>query len=244
MTQIGMILGTAAYMSPEQAKGRPADKRSDVWAFGCVLYEMLTGQRAFADDDVSETLASVLKSDPDWTRIPPDVPQAIRTLIQRCLVKDRRQRVSDISAAKFILSELNSIGTPLSSEATSTAAARPRSRWQQVLPPAAAAALTALIVGTGSWTFWPVSRPPVVAQFSFPLSEGQSLSGTARAVTISPDGTRMIYAANSRLYLRSIGELEAHAIPGTEGPTVLGLLNPMFSPDGQSVAYFSQGEGE
>ena len=242
MTQIGMLLGTAAYMSPEQAKGRPAEKRSDVWAFGCVLYEMLAGQQAFAEEDVSETLAAVLKSEPDWTRIPPDVPQAIRTLIQRCLVKDRRQRVADISAAKFVLSELDHIGSP-PTLTTATISVAHRSRWRRTLPPAAAAALAAVIVGTGSWILRPASRPPVVAQFSFPLSEGQSLSGTARAVAISPDGTRMVYAANSQLYLRSIGELGAHAIPGTENPSVLGLLNPMFSPDGQSVAYFSQGEG-
>ena len=237
-----MLLGTAAYMSPEQAKGRPADKRSDVWAFGCVLYEMLAGEQAFAEEDVSETLAAVLKSEPDWTRIPPDVPQAIRTLIQRCLVKDRRQRVADISAAKFVLSELDHIGSP-PTLTTATISVAHRSRWRRTLPPAAAAALAAVIVGTGSWILRPASRPPVVAQFSFPLSEGQSLSGTARAVAISPDGTRMVYAANSQLYLRSIGELGAHAIPGTENPSVLGLLNPMFSPDGQSVAYFSQGEG-
>ena len=111
MTQIGVLLGTAAYMSPEQAKGRPADKRSDVWAFGCVFYEMLTGQRAFADDDISETLAAVLKSEPDWSRVPSDIPTAIRTLVQRCLVKDRRQRVADISAATFVLRELGNLGT-------------------------------------------------------------------------------------------------------------------------------------
>ena len=228
-------------MSPEQAKGRPADRRSDVWAFGCVLYEMLTGQRAFADDDVSETLAAVLKSEPDWTRIPSDVPQAIRTLIQRCLVKDRRQRVSDISAARFVLSELSHIGTPLVSAAISTAAVTPRSRWRKLLPATAAAGMTAIIVGAGGWALRPVSRPPVVAQFSLTLPEGQALQGTRQAVAISPDGLRVVYSANSRLYLRSIGELEPHAIPGSESTTA--LLNPMFAPDGQSVAFFSQGDG-
>ena len=91
-----MLLGTAAYMAPEQAKGRPADKRSDVWAFGAVLYEMLAGRRAFDGDDMSDTFASVLKIDPDWAQLPSDLPPALRTLIQRCLAKDRRQRVSDI----------------------------------------------------------------------------------------------------------------------------------------------------
>ena len=97
MTAMGIILGTAAYMSPEQAKGRQADKRSDVWAFGAVLYEMLTGRRAFGGEDLSDTLAAVLKSEPDWSVLPADVPPPVRTLVQRCLAKDRRQRVADIS---------------------------------------------------------------------------------------------------------------------------------------------------
>ncbi len=105
MTQMGMVLGTAAYMSPEQAKGRPADKRSDVWAFGCVLFEMLTGQRAFAGDDVSETLASILMREPDWTALPSGIPQHIATVVQRCLQKDRKARIPDISAVRFLMDE-------------------------------------------------------------------------------------------------------------------------------------------
>ena len=240
MTQMGVLLGTAAYMSPEQAKGRPADKRSDVWAFGCVFYEMLAGQRAFAEDDISETLAAVLKSEPDWTRFPADVPQPIRTLIQRCLVKDRRQRVADISAATFILRELSNLGTRAS---TVTLPAAPRSRWPRVLPALAVSALTAIVAGTAAWMLWPIPRAPIVAQFSFALPAGHILSGGARqTVAISPDGTRIAYVANSRLFLRPIGELVAHPIPGTESTTV-GVLNPLFSPDGQSIAFFAAGEG-
>jgi Tol biopolymer transport system component len=240
MTQIGVLLGTAAYMSPEQAKGRPTDKRSDVWAFGCVFYEMLTGQRAFAEEDISETLAAVLKSEPDWSRIPSDVPQAIRTLIQRCLVKDRRQRVADISAAKFVLCELGNLGTR---PAMANVAAAPRSRWQRVLPPLAAAAVTGAIVGAGMWMLRPVARAPLVTQFSFNLPEGQALSGTRQAVAISPDGMHIAYAASQALYVRSLHERDAHAISGSENAHALGLLNPIFSPDGQSIAYFTQGDG-
>ena len=105
MTQAGVILGTAAYMSPEQAKGRRVDKRTDVFAFGAVFYEMLTGRRAFAGDDVTDVLASVLKSDPEWTAMPDDVPASIRMLIRRCLAKDVRQRVGDISTAVYVIGD-------------------------------------------------------------------------------------------------------------------------------------------
>ena len=104
-----MILGTAAYMSPEQAKGRPADKRSDVWAFGCVLYEMLTGRRAFPGDDVMETLSAVIRAEPDFAAIPRDVPPNVRTLIEQCLIKDRRERIADVAVARYVLDSPNTI---------------------------------------------------------------------------------------------------------------------------------------
>ena len=127
ITEAGVIIGSAAYMSPEQALGRPADKRSDIWAFGCVLYEMLTGRRAFPGDGVTETLAAVLRGGPDWTAVPPDVPAATRTLLMRCLEKDRAERVQDISTARFVLTEqANLSGT--SSSAHLLAAPRLRGR--------------------------------------------------------------------------------------------------------------------
>ena len=105
MTGIGVILGTAAYMSPEQARGRPVDKRTDVWAFGAVLYEMLTGARAFDGEDVTEMMAAVVKSTPNWAALPADVPPHVVTLIQRCLEKDRNARIGDIAVARFLLSD-------------------------------------------------------------------------------------------------------------------------------------------
>jgi eukaryotic-like serine/threonine-protein kinase len=114
MTGVGVILGTAAYMSPEQAKGREADKRSDIWAFGCVLYEMLTGTRPFDAEDVGDILANVLKVDPDWSALPAEIPPAIRTLLQSCLTKDRRHRVADISTALFVLEKGASLAPPIS----------------------------------------------------------------------------------------------------------------------------------
>ena len=107
MTGIGVLLGTAAYMSPEQAKGRAADKRSDVWAFGCVLYEMLTGRRAFQGDDVSDTMAAVLRGEPDWNLLPSDLAPAVRSLLRRALEKDRRERIGDAAAALFVLRDLD-----------------------------------------------------------------------------------------------------------------------------------------
>src|SRR6185369_5132041 len=105
LSQLGIILGTAAYMAPEQAKGKPLDKRVDIWAFGCVLYEMLTGQRPFAGEDVTDTLAAIVRADPDWAALPPDTPPSIRRLLRRCLEKDRRERLPDIGAARLELKD-------------------------------------------------------------------------------------------------------------------------------------------
>ena len=124
MTGVGVLLGTAAYMSPEQAKGREADKRSDIWAFGCVLYEMLTGRRAFDGEDMTEVLGAVVRLEPDWEALPSDVPQPVRTLLQRCLVKDRRQRIADISAALFVLDHQASRRAPTSTASGRAAATR------------------------------------------------------------------------------------------------------------------------
>ncbi|HET9359059.1 MAG TPA: protein kinase, partial [Vicinamibacterales bacterium] len=240
MTQIGVIMGTAAYMSPEQAKGREADKRSDIWAFGAVLFEMLTGRRAFDGEDMSDTLASVLKSDPDWTLLPADVPPALRTLMQRCLAKDRRQRVSDVSAAKFVLTELESLGlsTPLVSPRT---AAAPLPGWRRVLPVAATVVVTAVIVGAAAWALRPMPSPPVVVQFAF-APEGQSFTGTsAQVVAISPDGTRLAYAANNRIYVRLIAELEARPVTDqSSGPSPYSVA---FAPDGRSILFSMASEG-
>ena len=237
MTQMGVILGTAAYMSPEQAKGREADKRSDVWAFGAMFYEMLTARRAFDGEDMSDTLASVLKSEPEWSHLPSDVPSAVRLLIQRCLTKDRRQRVADISAAKFVLKELTHVGEARAQARDSAPVAVSRRRI--LLPALAASVVTAIVAGAAAWALRPIPPAPVVTQFEFGLPEGQSFTGTSRQmVALSPDGTKVVYLANGRLYVRLIGELEPRAVPGIESdPT---MLSPVFAPDGDSIAFFGQ----
>jgi serine/threonine protein kinase len=183
MTAAGLILGTAAYMSPEQAKGREADKRSDVWSFGVVLYEMLTGRRAFAGDDMSDTIASVLKTEPDWSIVPGDVPSAVVRLMKGCLVKDRRERVSDMSAAKFVLKDL-------SARDAAPAHAAGHSWRARVLPLAITAAMTALIVAGVTWRMRPTSRPPDVVRFSF-NAEGAFTSVAQQMIAMSRDGTKI-----------------------------------------------------
>ena len=150
-TLAGVILGTAAYMSPEQAKGRTADKRSDVWAFGAVFYEMLTGQRPFAGEDISDTLASVLKSEPDWKALPSDVAPHLRMLIERCLTKDRRQRIADISTALFVMSEAANLTSPPLLASGQMATVERRALWRRLLMPIAGAILLSVIVGTAVW---------------------------------------------------------------------------------------------
>ena len=197
MTQMGVIMGTAGYMSPEQAKGRDADKRSDVWAFGAVLYEMLTGRRAFDGEDISDTLASVLKSEPDWSRLSADVPPAVATLIRRCLVKDRRERLSEIATARFVLSEWGSlIGPGAAREASAAPAVSRGSRRQWVLP-VVATAITAVVVSAGAWALRSTPRPPLVARFSIapdggvfsgPLFKSSPSLQTERSWRIRPTG--------------------------------------------------------
>jgi serine/threonine-protein kinase len=176
MTRAGVILGTAAYMSPEQAKGGVADKRSDVWSFAAVLYEMLTGTRAFEGEDVGETMASVLKSEPDWSRLPADVPPPVVTVLKRCLVKDRRQRVSDMSTPKFVLKELSA---PAAMPRTALAPAESANGARRGTAIAIAVILTAAAVGVAAWMMRPTPRPPDVARFSF-IAERTS------GLTISP----------------------------------------------------------
>jgi serine/threonine protein kinase len=233
MTGVGTILGTAAYMSPEQAKGRPADKRSDVWAFGCVLYEMLTGERAFEGEDVSDTLAAVLRGDPDWTTLPGQMPSSIRMLLDGCLKKDRKQRFGDISTALFLMREPNEIfGRPSPLQVT------PRPVWKRAIPVVAASVVVSAIVGIVAWNFRLAATPPSVTRFPFTLAEGQQFTNTGRhLVSISPDGTQMVYVANRQLYLRSLSDLDARPIAGTD--TGAGVTNPVFSPDGRSIAFYS-----
>ena len=173
MTQMGIILGTAAYMSPEQAKGRQADKRSDVWAFGAVLYEMLSGQRAFKGDDISDTLAAVLRQDIDWTALPASTPASVRRLIARCLDRDVRRRLRDIGEARIVLDDPAALargdagGVP--------ALAPPQPLWRRAIPVVLSAIVAGVLASAATVYFTPSQAPLVVTRFPFTLGEGQSL---------------------------------------------------------------------
>jgi serine/threonine-protein kinase len=232
LSGVGMILGTAAYMSPEQAKGRPADKRSDVWAFGCVCFEMLTGARPFAGDDVTETLAHVLRGEPDWTALPADLPQSTVALIKGCLVKDRAKRVADLAAARFVLggwAENGDTGAPGPRAKPSTAAA--------LVPAVIGLALGGAIVGAAMWSARPKPVPTPTVRFSIGIPE--AAGGTSQP-SISADGSKIVFPTEDRLYIRSLSDLDAHPVAGTEGAGSLSY--PVFSPDGRDVAFFSWGD--
>ena len=156
MTQAGIILGTAAYMSPEQARGKPVDKRTDIWAFGCVLYEMLTGVRAFAGDEVSDTLAFVITKEPAWSALPASTPASIRRLLRRCLAKDRRQRLSDIADARLEIAE---VGAEQGAEVSSTAATSPTITpkpfsWSSIAFALAGVLALAVWIAISPWAPW------------------------------------------------------------------------------------------
>ncbi len=233
MSAAGVILGTAGYMSPEQAKGLTSDKRSDVWAFGCVLYEMLSGRRAFAGEDVSDTLASVLRSEPDWTALPRDVSTNTRLLLQCCLEKDRKKRIGDMSTVRFLIAQ-----PAIADTAAGMTLQSPTPLWRQAAPFLATAVAAAALGVGAAWTFRPSPAPLSISRFIIPLPEGQAFTNDGRhLVAISPDGGQIVYVANLRLHLRPIASLESVPIAGTESRQ--GVLSPVFSPDGRSIAFWS-----
>ena len=222
-TQLGVILGTAAYMSPEQAKGRPVDKRADIWAFGVVLFEMLSGQRAFKGDDISEVLAAVLRQEVDWTALPVNVPASVRRLLGRCLERDPKRRLRDIGDAIPDLDITREAPSGTAVVAPPPSRARLWSGW-------AAAAIVG--VGAIAWIhFHPAAAaaaPVVRAEFA--------TKDFAGLVNVSHDGTKFVYTSFGggvgRLMLRRLNEFDGKLIPGAESAAF-----PLFSPDGQWVAF-------
>jgi serine/threonine-protein kinase len=237
MTQQGLVLGTAGYMSPEQASGQATDQRADIWAFGVVLYEMLAGSPLFSGESVPHILADVLKTEPDWSRLPTNLHPRLKLLLERCLKKKVRDRYHSMADVRVDIEDV--LRDPQGVAAAATA--QPSSR--RVLPFVAAALVVGgALVGLVGWSLWPPAVPRPVNRFdwAFPPNQAFLIRNAGYSVAaLSPDGRYFAYGTPQGLYVRAMSELEARVIPGTEKD---GAGEPFFSPDSQSVAYFARGQ--
>ena len=234
-TQAGVILGTAAYMSPEQARGKAVDKRADIWAFGAVLFEMLTGTRAFAGGDVAETLANVINKEPDWALLPATLSPVLRRCLRRCLNRDPRQRIADAQDVRLTLEDAFDVDVTQMPTVASPAATRPRLAW------IAASAVMAIVAAA-------LAVPAVqhLRERSQPASSETRLDIITPATDVpedfalSPDGKQIVFVASgdgaSRLWVRALSSTTAQPLPGTEGGTA-----PFWSPDSRAIGFFSDG---
>ena len=233
-THAGMILGTAAYMSPEQARGLIVDRRSDIWAFGAVFYEMVTGQRAFAGEDVADVLASVIAREPDWNRLPADLPPSLARYVKRCLHRDPRRRLRDIGDMLLALE-----GT-FDSGASVDRAAPPAPLWRRALPIAAAGAIALAIGWAAARSQRPVPPLETPTRFDVTLPSAQQIPLNGRPMlSVAPDGRSLVYSTFRGLYVRDMASLEPRLVPGTAGTVA---ASPFHSPDGQWIGYFTLSE--
>ncbi len=248
-TRTGVLLGTAAYMSPEQARGKRVDRRADIWAFGCMFYEMLTGRAAFTGETTSDILASVIRAEPDWSSLPGSVPPRIRELLRRCLQKEATQRLRDIGDARIIIEE--ALSGSVASETVPAGAPTSSFRRRGVVWAWATAGLALGAVGAvviASYVYPNLGERPV-SRFAFEFSapDGQPAASEGfplrdfPAVAISRDGTKIAYLGarghTTQLYLRPLDRLEPQPLPGSANAT-----SPFFSPDGQWVGFFADGK--
>jgi serine/threonine-protein kinase len=238
-TQMGMILGTAAYMAPEQAKGKSVDKRADIWAFGVVVYEMVTGWRGYHAEDVSDTLAAVLTRDVDWTKLPATTSPRLVGLIRSCLVRDPKQRLRDIGDARLVLDRIIA-GAPDDAGAAPVAIPAIVPTWRRALPWAVAAmGLGAALVSLALWAPWRSTPAPTPRRLLASIGVDASLvTDRGAGAILSPDGTTLVFSAQqdsqARLFIRKLDQLQAAPLAGTEG-----AVYPFFSPNGQWIAFFA-----
>ena len=238
-TKMGMVIGTAAYMAPEQASGKAVDKRADVWAFGVVLYEMLTGTRTFVGDDVSKTLARVIDRDPDWTALPDNVPPVLSNFLRHCLQKNPKKRIRDIGDVSLAMEGAfeATLGAP------AEALAAPQLRlWQRPT-----AAVLAAVLIAGGLAVWSATRPaPPTSQttrFPIALPQGNDFGADDRHfVALSPDGVHLAYVGYGQIYLRPMDQMEATPIRGTEGGGATFGRSPFFSADGQWLGFWAENQ--
>jgi serine/threonine-protein kinase len=239
MTPAGVILGTAAYMGPEQTRGKPVDKRADIWAFGCVLYECLTGQRAFEGETLSETMASVLKEEPDWQALPAAAPRRIKDLLHRCLEKDPEERLHDIADIRVMLKDATSADT------AAPAVAVPSTFHRRALPWALFAVMAFVAAALALQSMMAPEKLQVATR-RFAVSLAEPLEDWLYpCLAISPDGMQLAYfagswfsgSASSRLYCLRFDQTEFKLMPGAEGGH-----SPFFSPDGKEIGFFAEGK--
>ena len=234
MTELGVLLGTAAYMSPEQAKGGDADKRSDIWAFGCVLYEMLTGKRPFQGENLADTLVAVLRTGPDWEALPASVPRPIRRLLHRCLEKERARRLADIADARLDLDEAGSrIGGVGEEPVAIGATRRERLAWMALVMLAVSGAAMA-------WMFRPATAAADLPLLRFQITTPPTDDPTSFA--LSPDGRHLAFVANThdgntQLWVQSLDQAAARPLAGTSDATL-----PFWAPDNRAIGFFAQGK--
>jgi eukaryotic-like serine/threonine-protein kinase len=236
-TQAGVILGTAAYMPPEQARGKAVDKRADLWSFGCVLFEMLTGRRPFEGETISDVLAKIIERDPDWTALPAHTPQSIRTLLRRCLIKDPRRRLDSAAAARL---EIDDASAAIPADGLSVSDGRQRAGWP-LMAPVGAAVVAAAIAAIATWTMArPVpALPAAVSRFPITLPPAQPLAFSIndRDVALSADGARVAYTAGdqAQLMVRALDQLDAAPLAG-----IVNARAPFLSPDGRWIGFFDR----
>ncbi len=239
MTRAGVILGTAAYMSPEQAKGKSVDKRADVWSFGCVLYELLTGKRAFEGETISETIARVLMGNPDWETLPATTPWRIQDLLRRCLTKDPHDRLDGIANVRI---EINlALSEPTTAAPIGATIAIQPPLWRRAIP----WSISAMAVVVAGLALWSLTSPTPGSLTEFVITtppDAPLANSPGNELAISPDGRQVVYVSqregSTQLYLRSLDNLEITPIRGTEGTQ----WESFFSPDGRWLAFFADGK--
>ena len=239
ITATDTLVGTGPYMSPEQIRDRPLDRRTDVWSFGCLMFEMLTGKRAFQRETLADTLSAILERDPNWDLLPNKTPVSVRLLLRRCLAKEPTQRLQHIGDARIEISDV--ITGPVDGLTGQPEPTPAMPRWQLAAVLTSALALGAILGGLASWGMRPSFEPPAVNRFPIPLPASQMLGvGGSASMALSSDGQRLVYVArrggSQRLFLRELDQFDPVPIDGTEGAE-----SPFFSPDGEWIGFFADG---
>ena len=235
-SRAGMLLGTAAYMSPEQAKGKPVDRRADIWAFGCVLFEMLAGRPAFDGETITDTLAAVVRAEPEWDQLPARLPASMRDLLHRCLTKDPKQRLQAIGEARIVLEKY--LANPAAEAALSSSTPTNWPAWPLILF-AAVGLLGTIVFAALYWNRAPAERYPVRASIHPAPNSTFVFGGPSAGFALSPDGRHLAYVGvapegKALLWVRPIDSLQAQPLAGTEGAG-----HPFWSPDGRFIAFFA-----